>query len=92
LNIKPSMRSNDLRKNIQLWDKDENFLSPDKWGFTYLQVVPAFSGAKQVITSDIIKCTFIPFPGLEIKNDNPTCLCFRYIDKGVFLVNESFHL
>ena len=41
------------------------FLSPEpgKRGFTYMQVVPAFIGAKQVMTSDIIKCTFIPFPG-----------------------------
>ena len=52
-------------KNI---NKDDNFLSPEpgERGFTYLQVVPAFSGVKQVMTSDIIKCTFIPFPGLQI--------------------------
>ena len=50
-------------------NKDDNFLSPEpgERGFTYLQVVPAFSGAKQVMTSDIIKCTFITFPGLQIK-------------------------
>ena len=50
-------------------NKDDNFLSPEpgERGFTYLQVVLAFSGVKQVMTSDIIKCTFIPFPGLQIK-------------------------
>ena len=53
-------------------NKYDNFLTPEpgEWGFTYLQVVPAFSGAKQVkvkVRSDIIKCTFIPFPGLQIK-------------------------
>ena len=43
-----------------------------------LQVVPSFSGAKQVMTSDIIKCTFIPFPGLQIKRAIlSTCLSFQ---------------
>ena len=45
----------------------ENINKDGEWSFTYLQVVPAFSGVKQVMTSDIIKCTFIPLPGLQIK-------------------------
>jgi hypothetical protein len=39
-----------------------NCPEPGEWSFTYLQVVSSFSGAKQVMTSDIIKCTYIPFP------------------------------
>ena len=64
-------------------NKDDNFLSPEpgEWGFTYLQVVPAFGGAKQVMTSDTFKCTFIPFPGLQIK---------RAI-LSAFLSNVFFH-
>ena len=50
--------------------KDENCYSPEpgERGFTYLQVVSAFSRAKQVMTSDTIKCSFIPFPDLQIKS------------------------
>lgn len=41
---------------------------PDVTGLlTYLQVVPAFKGAGQLMTSNTINCTFIPFPGLCIK-------------------------
>ena len=40
---------------------------PGERSFTYLQVVPAFGGAKQVMTSDIIICTYKPFPSLQIK-------------------------
>ena len=74
-----------MRKN-----KDENFLSPEpgEWGFTYLQVVSAFSGAKQVATSDIIKCAFIPFSGLQIKRAIlSTCLSMvaRPINTATFL-------
>jgi hypothetical protein len=65
----------------------EDFQSPEpgEWGFIYLQVVPAFSGAKQVVTSDIIKCTFIPFAGLQIKRTIlSTCLSFKKIDNYLF--------
>ena len=42
-------------KKIQLWDKDGNVVSPEpsERGFTYLQVVPAFRGAKRVMTTVI---------------------------------------
>ena len=68
------------------------FLSPElgKRGFTYLQVVPAFIGAKQVMTRDIIKCTFIPFPGLQIKRAIlSTCLCFQRILSYPFQKNHE---
>ena len=65
----------------------ENFLSPEpgERGFTYQQVVPAFGDAKQVMTSNIIKCSFIPFPGLQIKRGN----C-KYIP--AFVSNVWFHV
>ena len=48
---------------------------PGERGFTYLQVVPAFGGAKQVMTSDIIKCTsFYTFPWPPNKKVNPKYL------------------
>ena len=48
---------------------------PGERGFTYLQVVPVFGGAKQVMTSDIIKCTsFYTFPWPPNKKVNPKYL------------------
>ena len=56
---------------------------PDGTGLAYLQVVSAFSGAGLLMTSTIINCTFIPFPGLHIKRDNPnTCLRFQKLSNG----------
>ena len=59
-----------------------NFLSPEPngVGFAYLQVAPACSGAGQLMTSNVVNCAFIPFPGLHIKR---TILIHTFVSKKI---------